>query len=107
MSSTVIVGCKLPNGLIIHIGEKNVTLNGYNSTKIVGGHGITEVDKDFWDEWSKSNSDFDPVKAGLIFASGSVKNTEAEAIEKEDNLSGFEQIDPNAKTNGVETATKN
>ena len=107
MAETVIVGCKLPNGLTIHLGsgrERKVVLNGYNSAKVVGGHGLTTVDKEFWDEWSKLHTDFAPVAAGLIFASGSEKNTAAEAVEKEKTLSGFEGLDPNAKHGEIEKA---
>lgn len=90
----VIVGCKLPNGLEIHAGETVVTLKGANASNIVGGHGLTEVDAEFWAKWIESNKDFAPVAAGLIFANETYAKTKDEANEKIDNESGFEGIDP-------------
>jgi len=66
---TVTVGCKLPNGIVLHLGEKEQLINGSNSSVVIGGHGITEgVDKEFFDAWVEKNASLKFVKEGLIFA---------------------------------------
>ena len=42
--SKVTVGCRFPNGLILTVGKVDVALNGSNSSTVIGGHGLTEVD---------------------------------------------------------------
>jgi hypothetical protein len=82
---TVMVGCKLPNGLHLQLRKKiadapaggigtvfqpvgdRVTLNGRNSSKVIGGYGLTEVDADFMAEWMKQNEGFAPVVKNMIF----------------------------------------
>lgn len=93
--ATVTVGCKLPNGLIIQVGNKSHTLKGANDTSIVGGHGITEgVDKELWDAWLVANKDRAMVKNGHVFAHGKTESTKAEATEKTSNKTKLEPIDP-------------
>lgn len=93
--ATVTVGCKLPNGLIIQVGNKSHTLKGANDTAIVGGHGITEgVDKELWDAWNAANKDRTMVKNGHVFAHGKTESTKAEATEKTSNKTKLEPIDP-------------
>lgn len=90
----VIVGCKLPNGLHLDYAGKRVTLNGSNSAEVIGGHGLTMVDKEFFEGWLKERHDYAPVKAGLIFAHDKESNARAEAKEKASNPSGFEGVNP-------------
>ncbi len=92
MAEKVIVGCKLPNGLIIQMGDKKVELKGANSTEIVGGHGLTTVDKEFWDAWHSANLDFPAVENELIFASKSEKEAAAEAKDKNRVIADFEGV---------------
>lgn len=100
--ATVTVGCKIPNGLHLDLGDKRVTLNGANSSSIVGGHGITEnVDKQFWDTWYAKNKSLDFVKNGHVFADEKDVNTKAKAKEREKEKSGLERLDPDAKPDGV------
>lgn len=100
----VTIGCKLPNGLLLEVGNKNVQINGANSSNVVGGHGITyNVDAELWQAWLKQNADRDVVKNGFVFAHDKPANAKAEAKEKTDTKTGQEPIDPNAKNNGVET----
>ncbi|STM78065.1 Uncharacterised protein [Escherichia coli] len=53
MAEMVTVGCKLPNGLVLEVGQKRVQVAGWrnNAVKIVGGYGLTQVDKVFFDAW--------------------------------------------------------
>lgn len=106
MAGTVTVGCKLPNGLHLDHNGKRVTLNGTNSGNLIGGHGLTVVDKDFFDAWLAGHKDYAPVKAGLIFAHANENNARAEAKEKEKNKSGLEGLDPEKPAPGIKKADK-
>lgn len=101
--STVIVGCKLPHGLIIKVGDKSVELSGRNESRILSNEnfGITEVDADFWKAWLNLNKETKAVKIGAIFANETEKSTKAEAKEKAKLKTGTEQIKAEAK-DGVE-----
>lgn len=99
--SNVIVGCKLPNGLEIRLGETSVTLNGANSSQIVGGYGLTPVDKDFFDKWAQAYATFAPLKDGLVFAQVSSHKAEAQAKEQAAVKSGLEPLDLAAPVQGV------
>jgi hypothetical protein len=101
MGQQLTVGCKLPNGLHLDHGGKRVTLNGTNSTEIIGGHGLTMVDKEFFDAWYDAHREYPAVKQGLIFAHEKRSNAEGEAKEKVDNPSGFERLDPNKPGPGL------
>ena len=101
--ATVTVGCKLPHGLQITVGNTTVDLKGVNSSQLIGGHGITEnVDKDFFEKWMSLNKDAAAVKNGLIFAHEKTSNTKAEASEKKDNKNGVEGINPEKPGPGIE-----
>lgn len=101
----VTVGCKLPNGLHLDVEGKRTTLNGANSSRIVGGYGLSEVDKDFWEAWSKAYADSPLVKNGLVFAQGSANSAEAKAREQAEIRSGFERLEPGKGVLGdVQTA---
>lgn len=88
----VIVGCKLPNGLMIQVSDAAVKINGANSTTIVGGYGLTEVDEAFWTQWKKEHADWPMVKNELIFAQVKPKDAEAAAEERRDQKTGLEQM---------------
>jgi hypothetical protein len=104
MAEKVIVGCKLPNGLIIQMGDKTVELKGANSTEIIGGHGITSVDKDFWDAWYAANLDFPAVEKELIWASKNEKEAAVEAKEKAREIPDFDGVSQVEK--GIKPADK-
>lgn len=100
----VVVGCKLPNGLHIHLDGKEVTLNGSNSSRVIGGYGLTNVDESFITAWLAAHQDFPAVRAGLIFVQVNAKKAEDEADEKVDVKSGLEGIDPEKPGGGVTKA---
>lgn len=104
MAQTVTVGCKLPHGIIIRVDKTEVTLNGANKSNVIGGHGLTSVDKAFWDAWVKDNSSFVPYARGMIFAKDNEREANAVARERKDEKTGFEGLDPAA--NGVVKAEK-
>jgi hypothetical protein len=94
-TTTVLVGCKLPNGLVMELLEpgmildkdgkpaegrrpapagERVILKGANSLRTdrraaQGEHpyGITTVSKAFWEAWFARNKDFDFVRRGFVF----------------------------------------
>ncbi len=107
MAATVTVGCKLPHGLHMDLGDKRVTINGTNSAAIIGGHGITEgVDADFFDAWMKKNKDLPFVQRGLIFASEKKADIKAQAVEKKDVKTGLERLDPKKAPKGIKKVEK-
>jgi hypothetical protein len=101
MGQQVTVACKLPHGLHLDIGDKRVTLNGGNSgTALIvdgegHGHGLTEVDKEFFDAWRALNADHPALKAELIFAHDKRDSAVAQARSNRKNRTGFEGLDPN------------
>lgn len=104
-SKTVTVGCKLPNGLILELNGQTVEINGANSSRLVGGHGITyDVDAEFFDAWLEAYADRAMVRNGFIFAHDKAADTKAEAAEKENNATGLEAVDPDAPNAGVTKA---
>ncbi|MGZ9981548.1 hypothetical protein ACXXCT_08770 [Bordetella bronchiseptica] len=101
--STVIVACKLPNGMILDIpGAKSVTLNGANHPEAIAGHGFTEVDAAFWDAWTKLYPDFQPLKKELIFAQGGERSATSKAKERKGEKTGLEGLDPDKPGKGLE-----
>lgn len=93
--SKVTIGCKLPNGIWLTVGEnKPVRINGWNNNLIQGAdHGLTEsVPADLWEAWLKEHADSKLVKGGFIFASKNEKETKAKAKDKKGNKSGHEQL---------------
>ncbi|SEF31360.1 hypothetical protein ABL840_09155 [Variovorax sp. NFACC27] len=105
--ATVVVGCKLPNGIILEKDDKRVVLRGANSATIVGGHGITEnVDKEFFDAWMASNKNLDFVRNGFVFAHEKAQSTTAEAKDRQDEKTGLEPLEPKAKPKDVTDLSK-
>ncbi|WP_147196028.1 hypothetical protein [Pantoea sp. CCBC3-3-1] len=102
MSEVVTVGCKLPNGLVIDIDGYTVTLNGANSSNIVGGYGLTEnVDKAAFDKWLKAHGDQAYVKNELVFAQAKTNSAESKAKENADVKSGLEGLPQDNPAPGV------
>lgn len=130
---TVTVACKIPNGLVIEHGKtvmedgkpkigsdnrvivegsKKVLINGANSDGAVAGCGMTHnVDADWFNNWIETHAEFEPVKAGAIFALANPNDAAAKAKEVKGEKAGFEPIDANdqqfqAPGVKLETATK-
>ncbi len=90
----VVIGCKLPNGFVMQVGEVTHVIKGFNHSVVVGGHGITEdVPKELWEAWVKENKDRDLYKNGFVFAHGNVESTKAEATEKAKTRSKTEPLE--------------
>ena len=112
MAGTVIVYCKLPNGLEIEVGDKKARLNGWSeylmpspsrghqNKDVEQGGGITTVDKDLWDAWYSKHQWFAPVKNGLLYASGNRNETLAKA--KDTDKAPMSPLDPIKPIPGIQ-----
>lgn len=104
-SKTVSVGCKLPNGLHLDLGQpgdpqNRISLRGSNSATVIGGFGITHgVDEQFFAEWMKRNKSLDMVKNGLIFEHTNPESVRQYANENAEVQTGLEPLNP-AKLKG-------
>lgn len=113
MAKIVVVGCKLPHGLILEHPmdpTKKVELVGKNKALIVGAdYASTEVDGDFWEQWAAVNKEFPAVKSGAIFVAKSAADVAAVARENVDRKTGFEPMRTDGKderATGVKSADK-
>lgn len=96
------IGCKLPNGLVCEMGKygdesyTQVRLNGANSARVIGGYGLTQVSKDFWDAWYKKNKglSFMRGKEPLVFAHGDESSAADHAKDNAEIRTGLEALDP-------------
>lgn len=94
----MIIGCRLPNGIVLEHGNRKVTLDGLNKATIKGAtYTINRVDRDFWQAWIKDHKDFGPVKSGAIFEAGSESDAKAIAAERKDETTGFEPMRTDGK----------
>lgn len=134
MSEKVLIGCKLPSGLVLEVGYSvvegsgrdtrtmlsradnyaRVTLNGWNKGRPAGAlaqlrpqHGQTEVDVDFWERWKKEHRDSKRwLKSQILFEAKNQAEFDAHAIDLRMRLSGLEPRDPDAMPNGIEKIEK-
>lgn len=101
---TVVVGCKLPNGVIIQVDKTKVTLNGANSSLIAGGYGLTNVDAAFFTQWLKLNADSTLVKKSIVFAQEKEANAKAQASDQRSVSTGLEGLAKDKPVPGVSQA---
>ena len=114
MAEVVVVGCKLPNGLLLSVDGKTIRINGrarYNmpsptrkslNTDVEYADGLTTVDKAFWDKWLADHKEYTPVMKGHVYASGNRNDAVAKAKDTEENLTGLEPLDPTKPTANIE-----
>lgn len=88
-SSTVTVGCKLPNGLVLELAGQRHELAGARTAK-AGGYGLTPVPADFWQAWAQKYAGFPPLEAGLIFAQTTPEKAAGQAKEQASLRTGME-----------------
>jgi len=107
-STRVVIGCKLPHGLILDHPldpSKKVEINGLNRSLIIGAtYATTEVDGEFWEQWKTVHKDFPAIKSGAIFEAGNAAEAAAVAKELEGEKTGFEPMEQNA--DGVKAVDK-
>lgn len=113
MAKIVVVGCKLPHGIIIQHPmdpTKTVELKGKNNAVIIGAdYSTTEVDGDFWEQWAAVNKEFPAVNSGAIFVAKTLTDAAAIAAEFKDRKTGFEPMRTDGKderASGVKPADK-
>ncbi|GAN69296.1 hypothetical protein [Acetobacter orleanensis] len=99
--STVTIGCKLPNGLILSLGAARHELAGTRASAVVGGYGLTPVPAEFWAAWSRAYADFPPLKNGLIFAQNTVEKATGQAREQATLRTGTEPLNPATPAPGI------
>ncbi len=91
--STVTVLCKKPHAVEIQVGNQKVTLNGYNSSAVAHGYGITEsVPKDLWEAWVEQNKGHKIYTSGCIAAQETTRNAKAQAKDTAELKTGTERI---------------
>lgn len=125
--ATVTIGCKLPNGVILHIRKddqnkkiataangqpifeenpivQQVMLAGANREFLSGtGTGMTDVDEGFWTRWLKQHASWFPAfKNGHIFAlpKGDAESKISASHEKRD-ATGLEALNADLKTGEI------
>lgn len=126
-TATVVVGCKLPSGLIIELGKPgdenhtHVRLNGSNANAIVGsdgqpvvgGYGLTTISRQTWELWLNGDKNqklpahkhLDFVKKGFVFVHNDMASARDHAADFAGKRNGFEAVDPNAKVYGPDGKT--
>lgn len=105
MAETIVVGCKLPNGLVVEQEGYTVTLNGANSSNVVGGYGLTEgVDKDAFEKWLEVHKNQPYVKNELVFAQAKANSAKSKATENASVKSGLEGLPQDKPAPGIEKA---
>lgn len=90
---TVVVGCKIPNGVKIRGAGKEFTLNGANQSNVIGGYGITEnVPADIVEDYMRAHAKSPAVVNELIFVQKDVRSARDAANERKAQKTGFEKI---------------
>jgi hypothetical protein len=131
--ATVIIGCKLPHGIFLHLDSREEVvglkggietkfvreegserlINGANTSRLVGGFGLTTLEKDWWDAWIAQNTNkrgkitFKPYATGMIFAVNSQSEAIAESRQREGLRTGFEPVNPAKPGPGLEPVEGN
>lgn len=104
--STVTIGCRLPSGLILEVGDVSVELNGQrqmqeNSPIVIltaDMYGTTEVDESFWNAFKdRVGAEFTPLKSGAIFEAKSEKEAKAKAKDLKESPTGHEALPQKSK----------
>lgn len=122
----MIVGCKLPHGHTIEIGDRVIVLNGGNvgydpenpwrqdnapdAEGRVSGVGLTTLtgaDAEAFKAWYDLNKGGGPIKAGVIFFSEAAADAKKEARAREGVKTGVDALDPEKDLpKGLETASE-
>ena len=106
IAKTVLIGCKLPHGLILDHPldvSKKVELAGLNKAIIIGADcATTPVDGEFWETWKTVHKDHPAIKSGAIFEARTTEEVKAKAKELKEEKTGFEPMSQEAM--GVKVA---
>jgi hypothetical protein len=106
---TVVIGCRLPQGLILTLPKKTarVMLAGpklviVEGKKLSSSFATTQVDADFWTTWKAAYADSPFLSARTIFEAKTETEAAAKGKELAKEKTGFEQMPQEAM--GVEKA---
>jgi hypothetical protein len=107
----VLIGCRLPNGLILQHPKNRdikVKLAGTYEAKSEEGlympprlYTTTPVDAEFWAEWKAAYVGFPPLKNRAVFEARSDDEATQKAKDVKKEKTGFEGMDKNAVIDGV------
>lgn len=107
-AKTVLIGCKLPHGLILDHPldvSKKVELAGLNKAIIIGADcATTPVDGEFWETWKTVHKDHPALKSGAIFEARTTEEVKAKSKELKAEKTGFEAMPQEAQ--GVKPASQ-
>ena len=95
MSKTILIGSRLPYGLLLDHPTNNTRfeVKGLNSTPIVVSYVTTEIPEAFYAEWKASVGDkFAPLVSGAIFVATNAADALAISKEVEKEKTGFEKV---------------
>lgn len=98
MADVIVIGCRLPCGLVLEHEGKQVTLAGQNQNKqgIIllsqDDYGETIVDASYWAAWKKANAGFAPLETGAIFEAKNQSEVKAKAKELKAEKTGHEPM---------------
>lgn len=104
--ATVTIGCRLPSGIVLEVGDKKVTIAGQRQAQkgrdIIllsnDDYGTTEVDQSFWEAFKKNvGEDFAPIASGALFEAKSRQDAGAKAKELKDEKTGLEPVSQKTK----------
>ncbi len=107
---TVLIGCRLPNGIILtHPQTKvQVKISGTSGERLESGVYLppracatTEVDAEFWAAWKAAYAGFPPLKNRALFEARNEQEAAAKAKEVQKERTGFEQMPQAAVIDGV------
>lgn len=106
---TVLIGCRLPNGIILtHPQNKDqkVHIAGCSGEKLESGlhlppraFATTRVDAEFWSAWKAAYQGFPPLKNRALFEARDEQEAAAKA--KDSGRTGFEQMPKTVTMDGV------
>ena len=102
--ATVLIGCKLPHGIVLKgSAGQDIKLNGVNTSLVAGGFGITHVEENEAAYLFAVYEDFAPVKSQAIFTHETAKVADLKALAADLSSvpTGFEGIDPTAPAAGL------
>lgn len=93
MTDTVTVGCKLPHGFPLTVGNKTVMIDGLNKITIIGAtEAYTEVEKDHWEAWVAENKNRSWYTSQSIFARKNAKEAKAMGKDLKSVKTGLEPV---------------
>lgn len=107
---TVLIGCRLPNGIILTHPKNQEMIVRIAGTQVKSANGLyippkpyetTKVDAEFWNDWKAAYAGFPPLKNRALFEAKSDGDIVAKAKEVERVRTGFEQMPTEPVIDGV------